>query len=82
MTTMQSTPTLSRRAMLSQAGCGFGLLALAQLPLTLKLVRQERSLGLLAFAPMSFLRAFARGIGMTAAVLELPWRRRTIRAEP
>jgi len=51
------------------------LLLLAQLPRTWALVRQERSARLLAFAPLAFVRAFARGVGMVAGVLALPRRR-------
>ena len=44
------------------------LLGLAQIPYTARLVRRTRSWRYLAYAPMSFVRAFARGIGMTAGV--------------
>ncbi len=42
-----------------------GILFLLQLPLTLRLVKRNKQLRYLAFAPMSFIRAFARGIGMS-----------------
>jgi glycosyltransferase involved in cell wall biosynthesis len=45
------------------------LLLLAQVPITLRLVRRLGQWRYLAFAPMSFLRAFARGIGLTLGVL-------------
>lgn len=46
-----------------------GLLVAAQIPMTLRLIRETGSLRFAAFAPMSFLRAFARGIGMSWATL-------------
>ena len=55
------------------------LLMLAQLPMTAKLVLRMRKLQYLLFAPMSFLRAFWRGAGMSfgAAHYFLARRRRT-----
>jgi cellulose synthase/poly-beta-1,6-N-acetylglucosamine synthase-like glycosyltransferase len=50
------------------------LLFVLQLPLTLRIVRRTGELRYLAFAPLSFLRAFARGVGMSLAVLA--WLRR------
>ncbi len=52
------------------AGACLLLLALAQLPLTLRLVGRLRQARYLAFAPMSFVRAFWRGVGMTHGVLK------------
>ncbi len=46
-----------------------GLLAAATLPMGLRLVAQTRQLRYLLFAPLSFARAFWRGVGMTAGVL-------------
>jgi GT2 family glycosyltransferase len=79
MLALASLPTLAIPGLRWLAPLLLGLLALAQLPLTLKLIRQEGSFGLLSFAAMSFLRAFARGIGMTAGVLAAPWRGRARR---
>ena len=45
------------------------ILALMQIPMTLKLARATGRWRFLAFAPMSMVRAFARGIGLTAGVL-------------
>ena len=45
------------------------ILAAMQLPLTGRLVRRTGQWRYLAFAPMSFLRAFYRGIGMTMGTL-------------
>jgi glycosyltransferase involved in cell wall biosynthesis len=45
------------------------MLALSQLPMTFKTVRQTRNIKYLSFGFMSFLRSFYRGIGMTQAVL-------------
>ena len=45
------------------------LLAAAQAPMTVRLVRRTGALRYLAFAAMSFLRAFWRGVGMTIGVL-------------
>jgi glycosyltransferase involved in cell wall biosynthesis len=47
----------------------FGLLALAQIPMTMRLVRRTRRARLLAFAVLGFLRAFWRGVGMSTGVL-------------
>jgi glycosyltransferase involved in cell wall biosynthesis len=52
------------------------LLGLAQLPLTLRITRRMRSLRYLAFAPFGFIRSFARGLGMSCAVLRFLLRRR------
>lgn len=41
------------------------LLGLTTLPMTLRVAAQTRQARYLAFAPMSFARAFARGLGMT-----------------
>jgi len=46
------------------------LLAALQIPMTMRMLRRRRSMTMLAYAPMGFLRAFHRGIGMTAAVLQ------------
>jgi hypothetical protein len=43
-------------------------LLLLQLPLTTRLVQRTKQLRMLAFAPMSWLRAFARGLGMSLGV--------------
>ena len=51
------------------------VLALLQVPMTLRLVRRTRSARYLTFAAMSFVRAFARGWGMTRAVVHLLSRR-------
>ncbi len=48
----------------------FGLLALAQIPMTMRLVRHTRRARYLLFAALSFLRAFWRGVGMTMGVLD------------
>jgi glycosyltransferase involved in cell wall biosynthesis len=44
-------------------------LALAQIPMTARLVRRTKRLAYLCFAAMSFVRAFARGFGLAWAVL-------------
>ncbi len=56
-----------------------GLLLLAQLPMTIRLVRATRQTRYLLFSLFGFVRAFARGLGMTAAVVTalLSRRRRT-----
>lgn len=46
-----------------------GLLVLAQLPMTLRLLSRTGSAGMVCFAPMGIVRAFARGMGMTVGVL-------------
>ena len=46
-----------------------GLLALAQIPLTFRLVRRMRQARYLAFSLLSFARAFWRGVGMTHATM-------------
>jgi glycosyltransferase involved in cell wall biosynthesis len=51
------------------------LLGLAQLPLTLRITRRMRSLRYFAFAPFGFVRSFARGLGMSWAVLRFLVRR-------
>ncbi len=51
------------------AAVPFALLFLLQLPLTIRLVKRTRSLRLSIFAPMSFLRSFWRGVGMTEGTL-------------
>jgi hypothetical protein len=48
----------------------FGLLALAQIPMTARLVRRTGQARYLLFAVMSFLRTFWRGVGMTIGVLD------------
>ncbi len=45
------------------------LLVLSQLPMTLRLVLRTRKLRFLLFAPMSFVRAFARALGLCIAAL-------------
>jgi GT2 family glycosyltransferase len=45
------------------------VLLLAQVPMTIRLVCRTRDLRYLAFAPMSALRAFARGFGLSAGML-------------
>ncbi len=75
MVALASLPTLAWPALGWVAPVLLGLLALVQLPLTGRLIARERSAALLAFAPLSFARAFARGLGMTAGILALPWRR-------
>ena len=45
------------------------LLAAAPVPMTLRIVRRTRRVGHLFYAPMSFVRAFARGLGLTWGVL-------------
>ena len=49
------------------------VLAAAQVPLTWRLVRRTRQARYLAFAALSFIRAFWRGVGMSAATLKAPW---------
>ena len=48
-------------------------LAAAQIPMTWRLVRRTRQARYVAFAAMSFLRAFWRGVGMCVAVAAAPW---------
>lgn len=50
------------------------LLAFAQVPMTLRIIRRTRKLRYLLFAPMSFVRAFARALGLSLAALA--WLRR------
>lgn len=45
------------------------LLFLATLPMTLRIVRRNRKVFYLAYAWMSFVRAYARGLGLTAGTL-------------
>jgi hypothetical protein len=45
------------------------LLAVAQVPMTLRIIRRTRKLRYLLFAPMSFVRAFARALGLCIAAL-------------
>jgi glycosyltransferase involved in cell wall biosynthesis len=45
------------------------LLLAAQVPMTLRLVRRTRSARYAFFAPLGFVRAFVRGVGMSLAVL-------------
>lgn len=72
-------------AMLSLAGLAFllvpglwwgslaapALLAAAQFPMTWRLLRRLRRPSYLAFAPMSFLRAFWRGVGFVAGSIDV-----------
>lgn len=53
---------------------GAAALVLVQAPLTARLVRQTGRLRFLAFAPMSFLRAFFRAIGMVQGMAAYPFR--------
>lgn len=59
---------------------GPALLLLAQVPLTARLVARTRRADMLAFAPMSFLRAFWRGVGMSLATVHWLLRRLRTRA--
>ena len=45
------------------------LLLVAQIPLTFRLIRRTGQARYLGFALMSFVRAFYRGVGLTAGVL-------------
>lgn len=77
MVCLASLPLLAWPALRWLVALPWAALALAQLPLTSRLVAATRDARLLAFAPMGFLRAFARGIGMTRAALQAPgWRAR------
>ena len=49
------------------------LLALAQIPMTIKLVRRLRQPRYLGFVPMSMIRAFWRGFGMVHGLLAYLW---------
>ena len=49
------------------------LLLAAQVPMTWRLMWRTRRGRYLSFAAMSFLRAFWRGVGMSAAVVAAPW---------
>ncbi len=57
------------------------LLAAAQIPLTWRLVRRKRQARYLAFAVMSLLRSFWRGVGMTGGILAIMRRRRRSKSE-
>jgi cellulose synthase/poly-beta-1,6-N-acetylglucosamine synthase-like glycosyltransferase len=59
------------------------LLLAAQLPMTLRLVRRTRRARYALFAPLGFVRAFARGFGMSLAVLAFLFRgKRAPAAQP
>jgi glycosyltransferase involved in cell wall biosynthesis len=60
-----------RRACLALAGGGFVALVVAQLPYTWRLLGRTRQPRMLAYAPMSMLRAGFRGAGMLLGVAEL-----------
>jgi cellulose synthase/poly-beta-1,6-N-acetylglucosamine synthase-like glycosyltransferase len=49
------------------------VLAGAQVPMTAKLLRRVRQARYISYAAMSVIRAFWRGVGMSAAVLAAPW---------
>jgi glycosyltransferase involved in cell wall biosynthesis len=51
-------------------------LALLQVPMTARLLRRTRRAEMLLFAPLGFLRAFWRGVGLTGGLLALLFRRR------
>lgn len=51
------------------SGVAAGLLILAQLPMTTRLVLRTKKLSYLAFAPLGFVRAFWRAVGMVQGVL-------------
>ncbi len=70
---LASLPTLVWPALRWIAPLLFALLLLAQLPMTVRLVRRE-GIALWSFAPLSFARAFCRGFGLLAGVIALPWR--------
>ncbi len=75
MLALASTPLLVVPGVRWASVALYGLLALAQLPLTARLIRQERSARLLSFGPLSFLRSIARGLGLTRGVLAVSkWR--------
>jgi hypothetical protein len=65
--------TLPQLAPFMWIACAVSLVALAaaQLPLTLRITRRVRHPRYLWFAPMSFVRAFARGFGMCFATLHV-----------
>ncbi len=65
-------PSMKYAAWLAQFGVA--ALALVQAPPTVRLVRQAGQLRYLAFAPLGFLRAFFRAIGMVQGVLAYPFR--------
>jgi glycosyltransferase involved in cell wall biosynthesis len=50
-----------------------GLLMAAQIPFTAQLVRHTRQLKYLLFAPLGFIRAFARAIGMLQGMVAYPF---------
>jgi glycosyltransferase involved in cell wall biosynthesis len=50
------------------------VLLLLQLPLAWRLWRRTRQAKMWAFVPLGFVRAFARGIGMSRAALAMLWR--------
>ncbi len=53
----------------------FALLLLAQVPMTWRLIRHTRQIRFAAFAGMSFIRAFWRGVGLSAGTLAFIFRR-------
>ncbi len=53
-----------------------GLLLLAQIPMTARLISRTGNPRMIWFAPLSFARAFARGLGMTYCLLVNGWRDR------
>lgn len=52
------------------------LLIAAQAPMTLRLIRRTKRLTAFAFAPLGFLRAFWRGIGMLHGLVAYPFQRK------
>ncbi len=56
----------------------FGLLLLAQVPMTVRLVQRMRQPKYTCFIPMSLVRAFGRGFGMSWAVLRYLFERRWV----
>jgi len=50
-----------------------GLLIVTTMPMTARIVRRRREAAYLAWAWMSFVRAYARGIGLTAGTLAYLW---------
>lgn len=59
-----------------------GLLAIAQLPLTLRIFNRTKQMKYLLFAPLGFARAFARGIGMVQGIIAYPWKGRERKTAP
>lgn len=55
---------------------GLGLLALLQLPMTLRILKARPEPRLVAFVPFGLIRAFARGLGMIFALLSPPAKER------